>query len=87
MRLRCKSKGKDYPAEVSCDITKVLELDIIKWELRGLDTVVEPSHFTLGVKGRYGILIEEECGVGSKRSNGDENKNKFCSTFYDFFGL
>ncbi|KAF5735557.1 hypothetical protein HS088_TW15G01065 [Tripterygium wilfordii] len=51
MRLRCKSGGRDYPPQVPSDITKVLQLDIIKWELRGLDNVLEPAHFALGVKG------------------------------------
>ncbi|XVE68184.1 hypothetical protein DITRI_Ditri09bG0048400 [Diplodiscus trichospermus] len=51
LRLRCKSRGRDYPPEVPHDITKVLELDITRWELRGLDNVVDPSHFTLTVKG------------------------------------
>ncbi|XWS32901.1 hypothetical protein CRYUN_Cryun22dG0030700 [Craigia yunnanensis] len=51
LRLRCKSKGRDYPPEVTRDITKVLELDITRWELQWLDNVVDPSHFTLTVKG------------------------------------
>ncbi|TYH64218.1 hypothetical protein ES332_D07G251100v1, partial [Gossypium tomentosum] len=51
LRLRCKSGGRDYPPEVPHDITKVLELDITRWELQGLDNVVDPSHFTLVVKG------------------------------------
>ncbi|XVF16669.1 hypothetical protein REPUB_Repub10bG0052200 [Reevesia pubescens] len=51
LRLRCKSRGRDYPPEVPPDITKVLELDITRWELQGLDNVVDPSHFTLIVKG------------------------------------
>ncbi|KAK8717120.1 hypothetical protein V6N13_044401 [Hibiscus sabdariffa] len=51
LRLRCKSGGRDYPPEIPRDITKVLELDIIRWELQGLDNVVDPSHFTLDVKG------------------------------------
>ncbi|XP_038699330.1 uncharacterized protein LOC119996686 isoform X1 [Tripterygium wilfordii] len=51
MRLRFKSGGRDYPPEVPADITKVLELDITRWELRGPDEVLEPAHFTLGVKG------------------------------------
>ncbi|KAB2075492.1 hypothetical protein ERO13_A07G206700v2 [Gossypium hirsutum] len=51
LRLRCKSGGRDYPPEVPHDITKVLELDITRWELQGLDNVVDPSHFTLIVKG------------------------------------
>ncbi|CAA7055415.1 unnamed protein product [Microthlaspi erraticum] len=51
MRLRCKSNGQDYPPDIPLDITKVLELNLIKWELQGLDRVMEPSDFTLGVKG------------------------------------
>ncbi|XP_059670368.1 uncharacterized protein LOC132315937 [Cornus florida] len=51
MRLRCKSKGIDYPPGVPPNITKVLELDIIRWELQGLDDMLKPSHFTLGVEG------------------------------------
>lgn len=51
MRLECKSKGKDYPPQVHRDITKVLELSITRWELKGLDSIFEPSQFTLGVKG------------------------------------
>ncbi|KAM7277761.1 hypothetical protein ACFE04_004895 [Oxalis oulophora] len=51
MRLKCKSRGADYPPGVPPDITKLLELSIIRWELQGLDTVFQPSHFTLGVEG------------------------------------
>ncbi|KAM7461688.1 hypothetical protein LguiA_029809 [Lonicera macranthoides] len=51
MRLRCKSKGKDYPAGVPCHISKVLELKIIRWDLQGIDEILKPSHFSLGVNG------------------------------------
>ncbi|CAM8944775.1 unnamed protein product [Rhodiola kirilowii] len=51
MRLRCKSKCTDYPPGIPNEITKVLELNIIKWELQGLDDVLKPSQFSLGVKG------------------------------------
>ncbi|KAM7516756.1 hypothetical protein LguiA_006339 [Lonicera macranthoides] len=51
LRLRCKSKGKDYPTGVPCDITKVLELKIIRWDLQGIDEILKPSHFSLGVDG------------------------------------
>lgn len=29
MKLKCKSRGEDYPPGVPQDITKVLELDIV----------------------------------------------------------
>ena len=29
MRLTCKSNGKEYPPEVPCEITKVLELETV----------------------------------------------------------
>ncbi|KAM7465678.1 hypothetical protein LguiB_013240 [Lonicera macranthoides] len=48
MRLRCKSKGKDYPLGVPCHISKVLEL---KWDLQGINEILKPSHFSLGVDG------------------------------------
>lgn len=52
MRLRCKSNGINYPDGVPPEITKVLELDILRWELKGLDDIVTPSNFSLGVKGQ-----------------------------------
>ncbi|CAN8233080.1 unnamed protein product [Cochlearia groenlandica] len=51
MRLRCKSNGQDYPSHVPLDTTKVLELSMTKWELKGLDRVMRPSDFILGVQG------------------------------------
>lgn len=51
MRLRCKSKGVEYPPGVPPNVSKVIELDIIRWELQGLDDVLKPSDFSLGVKG------------------------------------
>ncbi|KAJ4707409.1 Protein of unknown function (DUF1997) [Melia azedarach] len=63
MRLRCKTGGKDYPPEVPRDITKVLELDITRWELRGLVHVIEPSNFSLGVKG---ALYSDRRGTRSR---------------------
>ncbi|KAJ6734757.1 hypothetical protein OIU79_001928 [Salix purpurea] len=51
MRLRCKSEGRDYPPGVPEEITKVLELDVIRWKLQGLDNIFQPSQFSLGVKG------------------------------------
>lgn len=51
MRLRCQSEGKGYPPGVAQEITKVLELEIIRWELEGLNEKLKPSHFSLGVKG------------------------------------
>ncbi|XAR51710.1 hypothetical protein NMG60_11006423 [Bertholletia excelsa] len=51
MRLRCKAEGTDYPTGVTSSITKVIELEIIRWELQGLDDILKPSAFTLGVKG------------------------------------
>nr|XP_004233372.1 uncharacterized protein LOC101245722 [Solanum lycopersicum] len=51
MRLRCKTRGVEYPPGVPNTVSKVLELDIIRWELQGLDDVLKPSEFSLGVKG------------------------------------
>ncbi|KAL3844644.1 hypothetical protein ACJIZ3_002047 [Penstemon smallii] len=65
MRLRCKSDGVGYPPGVPRDITKTSDLlptfsrndekplfvIQIRWELQGLDDMVKPSQFSLGVKG------------------------------------
>ncbi|TMW91840.1 hypothetical protein EJD97_013824 [Solanum chilense] len=50
-QMRCKTKGVEYPPGVPNTVSKVLELDIIRWELQGLDDVLKPSEFSLGVKG------------------------------------
>ncbi|KAJ9562140.1 hypothetical protein OSB04_007300 [Centaurea solstitialis] len=51
IRLRCKSNGHEYPEGVPSHVTKVLDLDIVRWELQGLEDVLKPSEFTLRVKG------------------------------------
>ncbi|KAI3837666.1 hypothetical protein MKW98_027025 [Papaver atlanticum] len=51
MTIGCKTNSKDYPAGVPSDVTKVLELDITRWELQGLDRVFQPTEFVLGVRG------------------------------------
>ncbi|KAL0013982.1 hypothetical protein SO802_001051 [Lithocarpus litseifolius] len=51
MRLTCKSNGKEYPPEVPCEITKVLELETTRWKLPGLDNALESSGFNVSVKG------------------------------------
>ncbi|VFQ91950.1 unnamed protein product [Cuscuta campestris] len=63
MRLRCKSEGIGYPSGVPTDVSKVLELDIVRWKLQGLDDIMEPSQFTLGVKG---ALYPDRRGSGSR---------------------
>ncbi|XP_043725506.1 uncharacterized protein LOC122672066 [Telopea speciosissima] len=51
MRLRCKSSGEDYPTGTPSHVTRVLELDVTRWKLQGLDNVLEPSQFKLEVRG------------------------------------
>ncbi|KAK9054012.1 hypothetical protein SSX86_025087 [Deinandra increscens subsp. villosa] len=51
MRLRCKTDSHDFPTGVPPQVTKVLDLDIVRWELLGLEDIVKPSEFSLGVKG------------------------------------
>ncbi|PIN03357.1 hypothetical protein CDL12_24121 [Handroanthus impetiginosus] len=63
LRLRCKSSGMGYPPEVPRDISKVLEIDIFRGELQGLDDVLKPSHFSLIVKG---ALYPDRCGLRSR---------------------
>ncbi|XP_073038848.1 uncharacterized protein [Primulina eburnea] len=51
MRIRCKSSGIGYPPTVPREVSKVLELEIVRWELKGLDDMLKPSQFSLGVNG------------------------------------
>ncbi|MCL7047977.1 hypothetical protein MKW94_023535, partial [Papaver nudicaule] len=51
MTIKCKTDCNDYPPGVPRDITKVLELDITRWELQGLDRVFQPTEFILSVRG------------------------------------
>ncbi|KAL6287831.1 hypothetical protein ACE6H2_012221 [Prunus campanulata] len=50
VKLRMKSMGKDYPSHVPQDISKVLEIDITRWELLG-PSDYEPRDFSLSIKG------------------------------------
>lgn len=63
MRLRCRTNGKDYPQGIPPHISKVLELDIVRWELEGLDDVAKPAHFSLAVNG---ALYPDRRGVRSR---------------------
>ncbi|KAM1015387.1 hypothetical protein ACFX2I_045162 [Malus domestica] len=50
VKLRCKSMGKDYPPHVPHHISKILELDVTRWEIRGI-AGYDPSDINLSVKG------------------------------------
>ncbi|KMT17332.1 hypothetical protein BVRB_2g040230 [Beta vulgaris subsp. vulgaris] len=63
MRLRCTTNGKNYPSGIPPTISKVLELNIVRWELQGLDNVLDPNHFDLGV---HGSLYSDRRGVRSR---------------------
>ncbi|XP_039145110.1 uncharacterized protein LOC120282370 [Dioscorea cayenensis subsp. rotundata] len=65
MRLKCRSLGKNYPSGVPLHATRVLDLQATRWELRGLENMYVPSHFSLSVQG---ALYAEK-----KRSNGGGN--------------
>ncbi|KAL4197934.1 hypothetical protein AMTRI_Chr04g190740 [Amborella trichopoda] len=51
MRLKCETDVNRYPPGVPSTIPKVLTLEAMRWELRGLDYVLKPDDFTLGVRG------------------------------------
>ncbi|KAK9114303.1 hypothetical protein Syun_021100 [Stephania yunnanensis] len=74
MRLKYKTQGKDYPAGVPLDTTMVLELNVTRWELQGLDNNFQPSHFTLVVQG---ILYPDRSRVRS-RLKGDLEMKMSC---------
>ncbi|KAG9447438.1 hypothetical protein H6P81_013566 [Aristolochia fimbriata] len=51
MRLRSISHAEDYPPGIPQTVNRVLHLKATRWELRGLDSMVKPTHFALGVQG------------------------------------
>nr|GMC62183.1 uncharacterized protein LOC109180393 [Ipomoea batatas] len=52
MRLRCKTKGMGYPSGIPANTSKLLELKVVKSELRGdLDSLIKHTQFNLGVEG------------------------------------
>ncbi|KAJ8624293.1 hypothetical protein MRB53_032823 [Persea americana] len=63
IRLECKSEGKNYPPGVPLHVSRMLELEVTRWELPGLDGVLRPSHFSLGVRG---ALYSERQGIQSR---------------------
>ncbi|XP_049346430.1 uncharacterized protein LOC125810977 [Solanum verrucosum] len=48
LRLRCKTKGNEYPSGVPNHTSMVLEFKITKWDLEG---VTEPPEFRLSMEG------------------------------------
>ncbi|XP_019247372.1 PREDICTED: uncharacterized protein LOC109226911 isoform X2 [Nicotiana attenuata] len=52
MRIRYKTKGKEYPSGVPTNTSTVLELKIIKWDLEGLtEGKNKPSEFRINMEG------------------------------------
>lgn len=63
MSIIVKAPGQGYPPGISKNVKKVLTLNATRWELRGLDYVLKPSDFVLGVRG---ALYSENNGVRSR---------------------
>ncbi|XP_068666210.1 uncharacterized protein [Aristolochia californica] len=63
MRLRCISNAKDYPSGIPDTVNRVLQLQATRWELGGLDSMVKPTHFALGVQG---TLYSQKQGLRSR---------------------
>ncbi|XP_060194647.1 uncharacterized protein LOC132623856 isoform X1 [Lycium barbarum] len=64
MRLRCKTKGKEYPSGVPSHTSMVLELKITKWDLEGLtEGRNKPSEFRLTMEG---VLYPDRKGTRSR---------------------
>nr|ABK25986.1 unknown [Picea sitchensis] len=63
MSIIVKAPGQGYPPGISKNVKKVLTLEATRWELRGLDYVLQPSDFVLGVRG---ALYSENNGVRSR---------------------
>ncbi|WJX70555.1 hypothetical protein P8452_54647 [Trifolium repens] len=76
VRLIFKSNGEEYPPQIPHHISKILELQFIKWELKGLNTFIidDPFHFSLDVRGS---IYPERRGKHSWLKNQIEMKISF----------
>ncbi|MCD7447324.1 hypothetical protein HAX54_027188 [Datura stramonium] len=64
MRLRYKTKGKEYPPGVPTHTSMVLELNITKWDLEGVtEGRNKPSEFRLSMEG---VLYPDRKGARSR---------------------
>ncbi|KAH7656409.1 hypothetical protein IHE45_18G072900 [Dioscorea alata] len=70
MRLKCRSLGKNYPSGVPLHATRVLDLQATRWELRGLENMYVPSHFSLSVQGALYAEKKRSNGGGHSRLKG-----------------
>ncbi|XP_006338423.1 uncharacterized protein [Solanum tuberosum] len=68
MRLRCKTKGKEYPSGVPNHTSMVLEFKITKWDLEGVtEGKNKPSEFRLSMEG---VLYPDRRKGGRSRIKG-----------------
>eukprot|EP01018_Ginkgo_biloba_P037883 Gb_37370 [translate_table: standard] len=63
MSIMVKTSGEGYPSGISKNVSKVLTLEATRWDLGGLDYVLKPSDFVLGIRG---VLYSEKYGVRSR---------------------
>lgn len=64
MRVRCKTKGKEYPSGVPTHTSMVLEFKITKWDLEGVtEGRNKPSEFRLNMEG---VLYPDRKGGRSR---------------------
>ncbi|MED6144974.1 hypothetical protein PIB30_020444 [Stylosanthes scabra] len=48
---RCISNAEDYPPQIPAHVTKLLDIDIKRWELKGLNSDYLPCDFNLNANG------------------------------------
>eukprot|EP00252_Welwitschia_mirabilis_P001235 TRINITY_DN1112_c0_g1_i2.p1 TRINITY_DN1112_c0_g1~~TRINITY_DN1112_c0_g1_i2.p1 ORF type:complete len:156 (-),score=22.94 TRINITY_DN1112_c0_g1_i2:983-1450(-) len=63
MSIVVQSPGQGYPQGISKNVPKVLTFEAKRWDLQGLDYVLKPSDFVLGVRG---ALYSEKRGARSR---------------------
>ncbi|GLJ51127.1 hypothetical protein SUGI_1088370 [Cryptomeria japonica] len=63
MSIVLKEPGQGFPDGIAKSVKKVITLEAKRWDLRGLDYILKPSDFELGVRG---VLYSEKYGVASR---------------------
>ncbi|XP_023521685.1 uncharacterized protein LOC111785527 [Cucurbita pepo subsp. pepo] len=61
VRLSCRSSAKDYPIHIPRHVAKFLDLQMMRWEVRGMGKDFKPQMFRISVKGAtYAVRTESE---------------------------
>ncbi|XP_038905853.1 uncharacterized protein LOC120091799 isoform X1 [Benincasa hispida] len=86
VRLNCRSftTDQDYPIHIPHHVSKFIDLQLMRWELKGLGTEFKPQRFTINVRGA--LYAERTESKSMLTNNFVLNLHNFAApTPHDFF--